>query len=74
MTASRIAGFTTVGLVLSAAALLGAPASLLAWFALAMLSTAFFPGGVGAAAITNLAQKRYDRSGWRAGWSDHYLE
>lgn len=74
MNACRVAGFVSLGLVLLMAGLLGAPPAMLAMIGGISLATAFLPRGVGAAALHNLAQKRYDRDRWQAHWSEGYLD
>jgi hypothetical protein len=74
---SRVAGLVTLSLLLLMAGLLGAPLVMLGWVALVVCAITVIPlvlrGGVGAQAFSNLARKRYDRSGWEAGWSRNYL-
>jgi hypothetical protein len=71
--ACRIAGFVSLGLILLVAGLLGAPPAMLAMIGALGAASAFLPRGSGAAALHNLAQKRYDRERWEAHWSEGYL-
>src|SRR5437773_1340717 len=77
MSASRVAGLVMLAMVLLMAGLLGAPLVMLGWVALVVGGIAAIPlvlrGGVGAQAFSNLARKRYDRSGWEASWSRNYI-
>jgi hypothetical protein len=73
MDAARAAGFLILGLSLAAAGFLGAPLHLLLLIGAVPVATLFLPGGVGAAAAANLAQKLYDREAWEADWDKRYL-
>jgi hypothetical protein len=73
MDAARAAGFLILGLSLAAAGFLGAPLHLLLLIGAVPVATLFLPGGVGAAAAANLAQKLNDREAWEADWDKRYL-